>query len=238
MKVFIQQPYFLPWLGFLSKVYYADIYFILDEAPFRRNHLNRTRILSNGKPIWLTIPLGASQGTPICDIIVPKETKYLYKFEKTIRHSYRQSKFFNQEFSFVKELLDTINENSNNTLSNLNIKLLVKIFKYFDLEHKKILLESNYSLPQDKNMKTIKIMSSLESNILVCGDGKSTKVHDLKLFSKNNIKIKYIPFYSNHPKYEQVGLKKCQRLFLPGVSFIDALLNVGRDRVIELIKLE
>ena len=58
MIVTIHQPHFLPWAGYLHRMAQADLFVLLDHVQFERaNYQNRTRILMNGAPRWVTVPV-------------------------------------------------------------------------------------------------------------------------------------------------------------------------------------
>lgn len=235
-KIFIQQPYFFPWLGFLAKLAKAHHYIALDNAPFRRNHLHRSSIFApNGKKIWLSCPLGASQGTPISSIYLPKDTKYVFKMIKTIKHSYRGTNYFNEEINIVEALFYLYHEYAESKLSDVNIILINEIIKYFNIRILSIEKESSFELSTDKNEKTIELSKMMNSSCIVCGDGGSTKVHNISLFIENGLSLNLINCFSKHPKYFQKHTIDRNNCFIPGLSFIDALFNIGRNNVIEMI---
>ena len=58
MKVSINQPAYIPWLGYFERIDYADIHIVLDHVQFEKNsYINRNKIISNQDFQWLTIPL-------------------------------------------------------------------------------------------------------------------------------------------------------------------------------------
>ena len=67
MIVAIHQPNFLPWLPFFQRMQAADVFVLLDDAPFSKGgFINRQRIPGPNGPRWLTMPLvKAPLGTPI-----------------------------------------------------------------------------------------------------------------------------------------------------------------------------
>jgi len=56
--VAIHQPVFLPWLPFFQKMQAADVFVLLDDAPYSRGgFINRQRIPGPNGSRWLTMPL-------------------------------------------------------------------------------------------------------------------------------------------------------------------------------------
>jgi hypothetical protein len=58
MKVVCQQPHFFPWLGYFELFEKSDIFVFLDTVQWtKQGRQHRTKIFSNGKPQWLTLPI-------------------------------------------------------------------------------------------------------------------------------------------------------------------------------------
>ena len=60
MIITIHQPDFMPWYGFFNKISKVDTWVVLDHVhnnPRKAFWGRRVQILSNGKPLWLSIPL-------------------------------------------------------------------------------------------------------------------------------------------------------------------------------------
>ena len=54
MKISINQPAYIPWLGYFDRIDYADIHIVLDHVQFEKNSFtNRNKITSNNGPIGL-----------------------------------------------------------------------------------------------------------------------------------------------------------------------------------------
>jgi hypothetical protein len=95
MWVVIQQPYFLPWLGFFGKLAFADAYVALDDARFRKRHFHdRSKIISmTGEGKWLGAPVGENLGRSLNEIAV-NDITFIQRIARTIEHSYARAPFF------------------------------------------------------------------------------------------------------------------------------------------------
>jgi hypothetical protein len=56
--VSIMQPYFLPYVGYFQLIAASDLFVLYDEAQYMKGGwINRNRILLQGQPHWLTVPI-------------------------------------------------------------------------------------------------------------------------------------------------------------------------------------
>src|SRR5262245_17481550 len=112
MKVAIHQPHFLPWLGYLHRMAQADLFVLLDHVQFeRRNYQNRTMIRMNDEARWLTVPVvQRSRDERIVDKEVDHAVdggKWRANHFSTLRHAYRQARFFDTYAAALKQLFET-----------------------------------------------------------------------------------------------------------------------------------
>lgn len=109
MKVALMQPYFLPYLGYYQLIKAVDLFVIYDDVQFIKNGwVNRNRILLNGKPHYITLPV--MQGHLSDQIrerhfsdVGPASEKILRQLES----AYKRAPFFGRTFPLVEELLNT-----------------------------------------------------------------------------------------------------------------------------------
>lgn len=58
MIVSINQPAYLPWLGYFQRIAVSDLHIVLDHVQFEKNSfVNRNKIRSKEAPVWLTVPV-------------------------------------------------------------------------------------------------------------------------------------------------------------------------------------
>lgn len=61
MIVSIMQPYLLPYIGYFQLIAASDVFVIYDDVQYMKGGwINRNRILLNGGPRWLTMPVAHS----------------------------------------------------------------------------------------------------------------------------------------------------------------------------------
>lgn len=58
MIVSINQPAYLPWLGYFQRIAVSDLHIVLDHVQFEKNSfVNRNKIRAKEGPVWLTVPV-------------------------------------------------------------------------------------------------------------------------------------------------------------------------------------
>ena len=89
MRLAIMQPYFLPYLGYWQLMARADRFVVYDDVNFiKGGWINRNRILVNGAPVYVTIPVEkVSQHKKICDCRIASG-RWREKLLRSIEMSY------------------------------------------------------------------------------------------------------------------------------------------------------
>ena len=236
MYTTVHQPYFLPWMGFFSKLIYSDYYVVLDDVHFRKRHyLDRSKIINmKGEPEWVNVPVGENFGKKIKDVTIRKENLgYMKKIVRTIEYSYAKSEFYKSDWGELKELL-LISSATSKNLVRLNVSIILGILDILGIKRPQIIYSSQFNMPQNKcpTLRLIEISNLVNSNLLF-GDGSSIKVHDVEKLALNSVDLFVQNYFEIHPQYQQY--RRSNLGFLPGLSVVDCLLNTGRVNTLELL---
>ncbi|MDO8801673.1 WbqC family protein [Phenylobacterium sp.] len=103
----IMQPYLLPYIGYFQLIAAADVFVVYDDVQYMRGGwINRNRILLNGAPHWLTLPVAHSGEvrTQIRDTRYQLSDAALKKLSGQLDAAYRKA----PRAAAVKPLLDAI----------------------------------------------------------------------------------------------------------------------------------
>jgi hypothetical protein len=236
MKITIHQPYFIPWLGYFSKLAFADIYVVLDNVDFRKRHyFDRTRIVNmHGEIKWLSLPVGQNYRMKCRDVYVNlPDNLYVDKIIKTIELSYAKSKFFNNEWSELHYALKQPLISSSN-LIDINLTIIKNILQVLGLAMPKIYLASTLTDNcDDPTERIISICKVLNSKSVIVGKGMSLMVHDWRKIASEGVNLYMQDYLDRHPVYDQYRRKRAG--FQRGLSIIDAIFNVGRNNTKEFL---
>lgn len=218
--VAIHQSNYLPWLGYFDKIKKSDIFIFMDNVQYTRGSwINRCWIKNSQGKQWLTIPITTSGvfGQTIAEAKIDHKTDWVSAHLETIETNYKKTPYFGKFFPQIKEILEQKIE----SLAELNIKLIEKITELLRLQAE-FIRGSTLNVSGKATDLLIDMVKAVGGDTYLCGDGAGGYQEDEK-FSKNNLKLTYQNF--KHPIYPQ-------RFggFIPGLSVIDFLFNVGNSR--------
>jgi len=232
MKVTIHQPDLMPWLGFFVKIAKTDLWVVLDHTKNNPRDASfwgrRVRVLVNGNPHWLSLPLVKPKNGNIGQQINEMEyndsnPKIFIDALKTVELSYRSTPFFEDIFPLVEDfLLD-----SDYILLSRNMKFILSTMQLLDIKCK-ILYSSTLDCRDTSTAMLAEILQKVGATTYICGDGAHGYQVD-SFILKRGFQIQYNN-YSN-PNYLQKGTRN----FVPGLSVIDALMNIGIEATRKII---
>lgn len=224
MKGSIHQPNFIPYLGFFNKFKNSDVFVLYDTAQYSKNdYHNRNSIKTSNGVVWLTIPVSVKLGDSIKDVLIADQS-FRKRHLRSIELNYKKANFFDQVFPDIAKLY----EGTETALLDFNIKFLKYFFDIIDSQ-KKIVLTSQINISSDvkSTAALIEILNKIAADSYISGAGARNYL-DEKMFESSGIKLYWQDFH--HPIYEQLWGD-----FLPNMSVLDALFNVGPNKLKELL---
>lgn len=219
MIVTAHQPSYLPWLGLFHKIALSDYYVFLDIVQYEKNsYINRNKIVCNGEPQWLTVPVQHKGhfDMAINEILINNNVDWRKKHWLSIYFNYKSSPFFKKYSPFLEEIY--LKEWL--YLSDLTFQMMEWFLEILNIEVK-LIKASEANFIGKKNELLIDITKKTNSDLFIFGAMGESYINQ-SMFNEANI-LPYIQKY-NHPTYFQK-----QKNFLPFMSVIDLLFNKGDD---------
>ena len=221
--VTIHQPEHLPYLGFFSKCSRADTVVLLDNVAFEKNYFqNRNRIYGSQGYQWITVPV-VSGTSNISDVLIAPEFHQSVKRKnlERIRQAYSKAPYFREYFPDIEKLYGY----EYTHLIDLNCSLLAHLFRVLGLSCR-MAYASRLNVEGSKTDLLVDICQRTQADRYLSGpSGK-----DYLELEKFSMPVAFHEFA--HPEYPQHG----KRRFLPDMSIIDALFNIGPNGIMDLIK--
>ena len=226
MRIVIHQPYFLPWLGYFSKLAFCDALVVLDDVDFRKRHYyDRTRIIDmHGQPTWINLPVGQNYQVP-CNEVRLTSVDFLPKLLRTITQSYARGRFFEScNTSIVSLLRQSITAAA--TVAEINTVIIAELARLMDLPS--VAIYHSSELPLDRSSSTARIESvcaTLGADELLIGAGNASSVHDFTKLEQRGVIVLVQDYLKMLRPYSQTRRRRLP--FVSGLSAIDAIYNTG-----------
>jgi hypothetical protein len=222
MKLAIMQPYFFPYIGYWQLLNAADRFVIYDDVSFiKRGWVNRNRILINGKPSYITVPLShASQNKRICDLSLQASPDWQRKMIKSIENAYRRSPYFPVIFSETVKQLEFQASNLAEFLAHHLGAMASLLGINTEFVTTSRCYENSDLGGQDRILDICK-SEGAKSYVNLQG---GQNLYDSERFDNANIELRFIMARPTAYKQRTAG-------FLPNLSIIDALMEIGVEGV-------
>lgn len=222
MIVAIQQPPYLPWIGYFYKAHKADVvvHWDTDQIIRGRGSGNRNKVKAPHGTIYITVPIKrAGRGFQIHkDVEIADGTKWRKKHLETLRHCYSRAKYFDQYFSIFEKHY----QNEWIYLDDLNVSLIEAVSSAIGLECTFIRASSLYTdfIDIDATQRLVRLVKAVGGTDYLSGFGGASYM-DTSAFECEDIGVSIYDFI--HPVYTQPWGEFVSRL-----SIVDLLFNEGQ----------
>lgn len=227
--VAIHQPNFFPWLGYFDKMIRCDTFVFLDDVQYQKTGgtwVNRVKLLISGKPKWITAEVDRSyHGTKlICEMEFHKQSRWKEKFFNTLKTSYGRHPCYKE----CMDILEPMFRNTEQNIARFNIQCVLSLCGALEIDVKKIRRSSELLHKGTASDLLCSITNTVGGDTYMCGAGAGG-YQDPAVFVAAGIKLQHQDFI--HPIYSQFRMDR----FLPGLSIIDAAMNIGWERTANML---
>ncbi|MBK8102684.1 MAG: WbqC family protein [Cellvibrionales bacterium] len=230
MKLAIMQPYFFPYLGYFQLIHAADKFVVYDDVQYMKGGwINRNRILMDGKPAWISLPVMPDSTYSH----INQRTVSTREYEKSkikilgqLQAGYRKAPFFAETLPLVKTILD----DEEKSLAHFICSSLTIMCEYLGIKTP-LVLSSAIAKNDDE-------CSGVDRVFAICrATGAKTYINSIggrelyrtEDFSAQGIDLRFIAMDSM--EYAQGAT-----VFVPYLSIIDVLMFNGRDTTQSLLQ--
>ena len=192
MIVSIMQPYFFPYIGYFQLMHNSDVFVFHDDAQYMKGGwVNRNRILVNGAPSWITLPL--LKGSHRLNINHRKyqlEKPVVNRILRRIAAAYRDAPYFHPIMPILRDIMGFADPN----VAMFNANLVQRISGHLGLTTR-IVLSS--ALAKDNDLsgeaRVINICRALGATHYVNPIG-GTKLYAIENFTRYGIALSFLEF--------------------------------------------
>ncbi len=218
MIVSINQPAYLPWLGYFHRIAGSDVHIVLDQVQFEKNSFtNRNKIRTRENWGWLTVPVqtsGKFGNLPINQVTIAGERPWAAKHWTTLRLNYSKAPFFDQHAAFFEGIYARPWEK----LYDLSREITAYLLDAFKIKTK-LYFGSQMAASGKKDELVLNLCRELGATAYLSGPLGRNYLRE-ELFREHAIALRYDDYH--HPQYLQVYPG-----FEPYMAAIDLLFNAG-----------
>lgn len=221
MVVSINQPAYLPWIGYFERIALSDIHITLDHVQFEKNSFtNRNLVPGVNGALWLTVPVitkGKFGALGINDLKIRPGSPWAKKHWRTMSMIYRKARYFGAHADFFEDTY----QREWRLLSDLCSHITRYLLEQFDIGTE-IRYSSKMGLKTSKSDLLLEICRATEGTKYISGAVGRDYLETSK-FSTAGIEVSFQDY--QHPVYNQVGSGE----FQPNMAAIDLLFNHGSN---------
>lgn len=227
MKIGIMQPYFLPYIGYWQLMNAVDKYVIYDDVNYiKAGWINRNRILVNGQPTYINLPLlGISQNKLINEIQVNHDPKQMAKTLRMVEMAYKKAPYFQQVFPLLEKILSCGKENAAEFIAE-SFRI---INAYLGINTELIMsssIEKDNSLRgQDKILAICQILGGTEYYNAIGGQ----ELYNFDDFRQLNMELSFVK--TNPITYKQYGGE-----FQSSLSILDVMMFNSVEEIQQMLQ--
>ena len=223
----VMQPHWLPYLGYFQLAAASDVFVFLDDVQFaRRTWQCRNRILDQGREVFLEarvkkLPLQ----TPILDIQLDDSVAWRAQHLDQIRAAYAGRPGFADGMALMEA---HYGRESDGSLSALNRALIEDVSRRCGLTSE-FVLASDLGCGGRRSDHVVELCRAVGADLYYSPAGARDYIAEDGAFEAAGLPVAFQSFAAR--PYPQAHDGE----FIPYMSFVDALMNVGWDGFATLI---
>ncbi|MEO5360108.1 MAG: WbqC family protein [Nitrospirota bacterium] len=207
----------------------CDKFVVFDHVQAMRGKswFTRNRILLNGNPVWLTMPIEKKGKSiqKISDAKINYSSNFKRKHLGTLRQAYMRTQYFNEVFPVIEELYSKQFQR----MSDFNVSFLTNVCAKLGIDTCFAFSSQMEDLSAGGSQLVLDICRKAGANVYISGSGCMDFIEP-NSFEREGIKFTFQRF--TQPVYKQINNAE----FVSHLSVLDALFNVGVNGVKEMIE--
>jgi hypothetical protein len=220
MIVSINQPAYLPWLGYFDRIARSDLHIVLDHVQFEKNSMvNRNRIRTAAGVQMLTVPVrtaGRFGNLPINELEISGSGQWARKHWQALRQGYAKAAHFGTHADFFAQAYS----DTWPTLHALTRRLTSHLLDALGIGAR-ILYSSDLPVREKKQDLVLGLCRHVGATTYISG-ALGRNYLEPRQFEAAGIELLFQDY--RHPVYPQ-----CHPGFESHLSVIDLLFNCGPE---------
>jgi hypothetical protein len=218
MRCVIMQPTYMPWAGYLNLIARADVFVFLDDVQFeKQSWQNRNRVLVQGAPHWLTVPvLRQHLADPIHSIAVDDGQPWRRKHLELLRTSYARHPYTGDMLALASGIADM----EHTHLCEINMAVIRSLAAALGLEPR-FLRSSALGIDGPRSQRLVDICTHLDCDQYLSPNGARDYLAQDGAFDASRVQLGFQQFDAKY--YVQKGAPE----FVSHLSILDVIANLG-----------
>jgi hypothetical protein len=215
----ISQPRLFPGLHYLDRMMVADVFVILDTVQFNPRHEeNRAKLKTPKGGEWLTVPMRqASRVQPIRDTVIDNTQPWRRKAWGTIQNLYAKTPGYEANADAIRAIIEAPHE----TLLDLDRASWEPAVRMLGITCQ-FVCASELPVSGRGPRLLLDICKHVNASTYLSG-GFGREYLDCAEFAREGVEVLFHEY--DHPVYPQR-----HEVFVPFLSYLDVLFNVGLER--------
>ena len=224
MRLAIMQPYFFPYVGYFQLLHAADTFVVYDDVQYMKGGwINRNQILGTNGKMLFTVPV--SNGSPsarIHEVAIAERQMAAWwkKFRKTLEQAYRNAPGRDRVLAMLQDLVDA----QHRDIASLNLHALRSAAAWLKLDVRIVPSSSVYGNDQLHGIERVLDICRQEQCTTYVNAPGGMALYEPAVFRAQNVDLRFVK--SSFTPYGPAPER-----FVPGLSILDVMMNVGREDV-------
>lgn len=224
----VMQPYLFPYLGYFQLIARSDVFVLGDNLQYAKGSwINRNRILLNGQPKLITIPLRKDNLTaPINQRWLSENYPHeAQKLLKTLEQGYTNAPYKAETLELVRQILACPECNLARFIEN-SIRRICTHLQIATPIH----IGSELDLParMDKQERIISIAQKMKADLYINSIG-GTALYSSAHFRAHGLALRFL-------RMDDLSYPQLKHPFVPSLSIIDVLMFNSRSEAQALLE--
>jgi len=231
MKIGIMQPYFFPYLGYISLIKHTDEFMLFDPVQFiRHGWIERNRILKPGAGWqYISVPLQKHEQTAkIQDIKIDNSQNWQEKLLAQLQHYKKKAPYYKQTIDVIKSGLSS----KTDSITKLNFNTLNATCQYLNIPF-------NCSIFSERNLTIEPVNAPDEWALNICKALKYAEYWNppggQEFFDDAKYRAAGIKLVFQKPVLQFYSQRRGPENFEPGLSIIDVMMFNNPEQINEML---
>ncbi len=214
----VMQPYFLPYIGYWQLMRAVDRFVVYDDVNYiKGGWINRNRILVQGAPAFITVPLVESSPNKRIHALEMQPAVWRDKLVRTVAQNYANAACFDEVFPVVEGL---IRLDENNLAAYLTQQLQV-LARFMGIATEIVVCSRRgYDNAQLAGQERVIDMCQQERADVYINAQGGQSLYGAQAFAVAGIRLRFLAM-------RPVSYRQKRPDFIPYLSILDALMAVG-----------